>query len=333
MLTDSVTLSVFGVSVYAYGLIAGGAFLLWALVTSLLCRHRQGGLETALFVFASLVLGFVCSRAVYCLGSIPYYVISMRDAGLMLRFWDGGYSLIGAFLGVGLAAAIVGKATKKPALRFLDGAAVAAPLFVCGIRIAEHFTKLGFGRVVEGDWLPSFLTLVDEEWEMTEYAVYRMEAGCAFIIFIIMAWQLVVSRKSRRRGDMAFLFMVLFGSLQTLLESWCKDGHMVIHFIKVSQLASLLLVMAAAIVWTKRYVAIRGRNTGLLLAWIGFFALAGAAVFLEFKADRWENQLLVYSLFALCVAYWLAFPLAVWHKLKKTVYREDTIGVRIGVAE
>ena len=87
-----------------YGLTAAGAMLLLLLLTGLSCRKKGIPYRTFItFGALSLLLAFLLSRLTFALSNIPLYVNTLSNPLLMLQFWDGGASLLGALLGVLLA--------------------------------------------------------------------------------------------------------------------------------------------------------------------------------------------------------------------------------------
>ena len=92
-----------------YGLTAAGAMLLLLLLTGLSCRRKGIPYRTFItFGALSLPLAFLLSRLTFTLSNIPLYVNTLSNPLLMLHFWDGGASLLGALLGVLLAGCIMG---------------------------------------------------------------------------------------------------------------------------------------------------------------------------------------------------------------------------------
>ena len=93
-----------------YGLTAAGAMLLLLLLTGLSCRRKGIPYRTFItFGALSLLLAFLLSRLTFALSNIPLYVNTLSNPLLMLHFWDGGASLLGALLGVLLAGWLTGR--------------------------------------------------------------------------------------------------------------------------------------------------------------------------------------------------------------------------------
>lgn len=112
-----------------YGLTAAGAMLLLLLLTGLSCRRKGIPYRTFItFGALSLLLAFLLSRLTFALSNIPLYVNTLSNPLLMLHFWDGGASLLGALLGVLLASWVTGRICRESVGRLMDAIAFGAPL-------------------------------------------------------------------------------------------------------------------------------------------------------------------------------------------------------------
>ena len=100
--------------------------------------------------------------------------------------------------------------------------------------------------------------------------------------FEYVSVQLAMQPKLRRReGDTALFFFSLWGASQILLESMRDDGHMLLIFLRVGQLAAALAPLIACGFLTRRSMPARSK----WIAWILLILCAGAIVVLEFSLD------------------------------------------------
>ena len=131
-----------------YGLTAAGAMLLLLLLTGLSCRKKGIPYRTFItFGALSLLLAFLLSRLTFALSNIPLYVNTLSNPLLMLQFWDGGASLLGALLGVLLAGWLTGRIRRESVGRLMDAIAFGAPLAIAVERIGEGcFDEIKIGR-------------------------------------------------------------------------------------------------------------------------------------------------------------------------------------------
>lgn len=281
-----------------YGLTAAGAMLLLLLVTGCACRKK--GIPYRTFItFGALALpeAFLLSRLTFALSNIPLYVNTLSNPLLMLRFWDGGASLLGALLGVLLAGWLTGRIRRESVGRLMDAVAFGAPLSIAVERIAEGcFDEvMGMGKGIETEWL-SFLGRFTDG----NHPVFAYEALAMVVLLVVL---LLSARKKHPDGDTMALFLLLYGCVQVVLESLRNDSHMlVIHFVRVNQVGALVLAVAVIIRWTAMAVrqnTCTGRKAGLL--WALIVVSIGLGIGMEFAVDRLGEPLLSYGLMALAL--------------------------------
>lgn len=289
-----------GVPVTGFGLGAAGAMLLFLMAHGAWCRSRR--VPYAAFIrFAALALplAWLCSRLVFVLANCTYYLTTLSNPALALRFWDGGYSVMGALGGVILAAALAERWQRLRRGVLLDGVGLAAPAALVLERLMERSTGMGVGRPVIGS-LPGLFTMLDESGQLV-HAVYRDEMLVAALIFAAVCLWLVLCRRPIPSGDVLLVFLTLFGCAQVLLESLRNDGHMVVHFVRIQQVIAVVLPVIALGVWSRRLSGHqkRGRIVGL---WIVVLAAIGVGIRQEFAIDASENLWLDYGVMALMLA-------------------------------
>jgi hypothetical protein len=119
------------------------------------------------------------------------------------------------------------------------------------------------------------------------HPVFAYEAIVAVIIGVSM---LLYFRKHKaQHGDALGFFLVLYGCCQTVLESLRNDGHMkVIHFVRINQVAAIVMAVTVLIVWSLRCFKRVGRKEALV-SWLTAVVCIGFGVVQEFAADGDEN--------------------------------------------
>lgn len=267
------TIPIFGLSGYGYGLSAGAGALAY-LGALLLLRKKTRFPAEATLVYGALgiPLGLFFARVFFCAVNFQYFTQSIAQPLKMLYFWDGGLSMTGMLAGLVLAALLTARLEKIDFRAFLDAAAVPMGLLLFALRLAEGLTEgLGVGRQVEAGALAGSLpflfvteTMGTMEWH--RLAVFRYEAAFALILLAAMLW--TFSRaKNRRNGDLAMLFFALYGAGQVFFESMRDDGHMVLGFIRVQQVLGLLCPLIALGILCRRYGKLRGAKDAVTAAW------------------------------------------------------------------
>ena len=206
---------------------------------------------------------------------------------MMLRPWQGGYTLYGALLGGALGALIAGKVAGVRWLDALDALAPGACAVIFFARIGEVFTGEGIGRWAEMDWTHFFplsiCTYHDEFFEEWRYLVWSWEALVALILLIVLLRR---ERKAPPRGHQTAVFLTVLGTTQILLEQMRRDNYLrLIIFVRVNQLAAvitLLIVLIALLIRNKPGKA------AVILSLAVFVLAALADMASEFVFDKYE---------------------------------------------
>lgn len=288
------TFSFFGLTGYAYGLVISLATGFILFLMGVIGRRR--GLPTGTVLVYGLLaipLGLFFARLVFCLFNLPLFIETYENPWLMLRFFDGGLSMIGALAGLVLAAFLTGRLMKVRFGRLMDCFTLPLGLWLCALRAAECFTELGVGKVVEEGVITRaapWLFITETAGIATEYrlAVYRYEAAAALLLLLFMV---ILTLRLRRStdvppGDASLLFFALYGASQMLLESMRDDGHLLLTFLRVSQVAAALMPIWATAVFTKRYLAIHGRaDRRVIVSWLLILLCVAGGILLEFSLD------------------------------------------------
>ena len=230
----------------------------------------------------------------------PGYSAETGNAQLMLRIWEGGYTLYGALFG-GMLGAVIG--TKLSGLNLLDTLDALAPGACAALifaRIGEYFTVQGYGEAVyeENLWhLPlAFLTYEEEGYQEWRYAVWAWEAFAALALLIL----LLVCAKKARRGKLTALFVTGLGLSQILLEQMRRDDFVRLNpFVRFTQIAALLSLIAVLFLFVYR-VRPGWKKIAASFAELTFASLA--VVFAEFVFQKPQFTELLYVFAALAAA-------------------------------
>ena len=290
--------SLFGQDVYVWGLCCAIGALLFVLSLHLMekpSRVKKG--TSSLLGLVSLIAGFLFSRVLFCL------LDRSLGFGIPLNAWyrvdGGGASMFGALGGVILACWLVSSVTDQSFSCVADLAAPAFLLFVIAERIGEHWIPdFGVSRQLEGEWISGSFLAVQGEYGAAYLATYFLEAACALILFIILTAAL---RKEHRDGRVGFLFLLLFGASQTLMESLRYDYHISISFVGLQQILAYILIIIAVIIAAVRYgKKLHGLSAAAL---VSLPVTVGLLILLEFALDRTAiSKYLLYPLFILMLA-------------------------------
>ena len=295
-MTPVMTLGPFTVT--PYGLIVFAGALCGVLIT--LLRKKETGPVLPFVILGALLF----SHMWWVFFCPPGYDAETGTALLMLRIWEGGYTLYGALFGGLLGAAVGAKLSKLDLLDTLDAMTPGACIMLILCRIGEYFSLQGYGEVVsdEGLWvLPiSFLTYEEADWGYQEwrYAVWAWEAFAALVLLVL----LLCARRARRGKQTAVLVTGL-GLSQILLEQMRRDDFVRLNpFVRFTQIAALLSLIAVLVLFVYR----RRPGWGKILASFAELTFASLAiVFAEFVFQKPQFTTLLY-VFAILTAVGMA---------------------------
>ena len=237
----SVTL--FGREIYWYGILIALAFLL----AMLWCvRHAKAVSLTADNVYDVIIwlipLSILGARAYYVLFRLDYYLQHPEE---IIRIWEGGLAIYGGILTGVLVIFLTAKRKRFSALSMLDLIAPACMLGQAIGRWGNFMNREAFGSVTDvfcrmglqmnnGEFVyvhPTFL--YESLWNL-----------CGFCLLS----RFTAKGKRRYPGQCALLYFLWYGLGRVWIEGLRTDSLMLGKSgIRVSQLLSLLLALAAAI--------------------------------------------------------------------------------------
>lgn len=275
----------FGLMVFA-GAVAG---------TFLALRKKENLAVLPFVILGALLIGhmwwtFFCP---------PAYTAQEGVAALMLRIWDGGYTLYGALFGGFLGAVVGAKLQKLDLVETLDSLAPGACAALLFCRLGEYFSGQGFGDSVydEGLWFfpVSMCTYQEEGYQEWAYAVWAWEAIAALILLIL----LLARSKKALRGQQVILFVTGLGASQIVLEQVRRDDFVRLNpFVRFSQIAALISIIAVLIVLTVR----RRPEKKVIIASFTELVLASLAIaFAEFVFEKPQFLIPLYASFIAAV--------------------------------
>ncbi len=273
-----------GMNIYSYSIFLCLSIVAGLTVMLFCQKKRRLHKDTALrYGLWAIPLGIVFARLFYCFARWDY-VFNERGWTFLFSLWEGGFALYGALLGCLLAALILAKLSRVKAGDLLDCIAPGAALTIAVARFAEAFTSQGVGGLVETEALQQFPFAVQNMYGDWVLPVFFYEGVAAILIGIIA--YVILSRKGIRPGDTALMFLLLFGAAQVVLESLRQDDYLRWGFVKVSQMASMGLVLIVSVLFGRRAVS---QKKKLPMVAAGFVLLAlgvGACVLIEFALDK-----------------------------------------------
>lgn len=258
---NPVAFTLFGRSVYWYGVLIALAIVLAVLLT--MWRFKKNGYNTDVIIDLALVL--IPSAII---GARLYYVAFEWEAYAsnpisILYIWEGGLAIYGGIIGGVIATLIFCKVRKYKFGVFADAVAPGLALAQGIGRWGNYFNQEAFGIAVRDPDIINFPFLT-VKIERTHYvngvlcnapyhlATFFYESVWDIAVFVVLMLYL---RKKRPRGNAFALYMVLYGCGRAWIEGlrtdslWLVDG-----VVRVSQALSIVIVIAglAYFLWNNR---------------------------------------------------------------------------------
>lgn len=202
----------FGQPVTGYAV--GCVCALTAVLLAVWCAGRMTKLPYGTFIcFAVLAVPFtvICSRVCYCAAEY----VTMDSIERWLDVGHGGFSIMGVFAGIVLAALCGEKLSGCRDHSVMNSLMVALPVGIIIERLCEAGTGTGLGKE-----LPEMLYAIgveDPDLGVPVHPVYMYEAIVGVILLV--AWAVIFIRRKGKFVDCDGLltFMTLFGTTQVFL--------------------------------------------------------------------------------------------------------------------
>ena len=303
--------SVGGADITAYGAMMALAALLGTLLTVLLGRKRVGVGAAASLSLSAIIGAVLGGHIVYILTNLGTVLADYESGISMLwRFQLGGYTLYGAVLGGMAGIALDALLTKKSVLKLTDIAAPGAMLALCVGRVAEMFTDQGLG-----DWLDEeaeellrfpFAVAVDlgddyVEWRMP---VFAYEAAIALVLCVAA---IVLLCRAKREGRLTGTMLTLLGTTQIFMEQIRQDDYIRFGFVRFTQVAAILLVLAVLVLRVIRSAKAAHWKPALTLRCCIFVLSAFLVILVEFAVEKPQYL----PVLRVCLLVWAAL-IAAW---------------------
>ncbi len=272
-----------GMPVYPYALAAAiGALIALCMALS---RTRKTGIPASAvttFALFAIPLCALLARFAFC----ACRIVDVLDFGIgyIFRLDYGGFSIIGAALGVLLSAWIVKKIHNVSFSGLMDTVLPGLFILLAACRLAEGSTVNGTGPEIQSEAL-QFMPLARQGLygDMT-YAVYMGEALTALV-----AGVMTQAMSGRPHGLSAGIGTIIVCAAQIVWESARRDEVLIISFVRYAMVFAALVMLILLIGCLRRSGAASRRWT----RYIGVFMLGVVVIGIcEFLIDGkiWQNM-------------------------------------------
>ena len=238
----------------------------------------------------------------------------------MTNYAEGGYALMGVFLGCVLAAALTRVICLHRNLpEMLDAMSMAACAGMAVGRLSALFNASDRGQVLESFCsLPIASPVNNAVSGAVEYrlATFALQSMVALALFIGLAvfYNKGQKRGKLRDGDTCLLFLLFYGASQVVLDSTRYDSLFFRSngFVSVVQVLGAVALVLAVILFSRRMVKARGFRAWQILLWLLIGIAIGGAGYMEYYVQRRGNEaLFAYSVMSGCLLFVILLTLLI----------------------
>ena len=238
----------------------------------------------------------------------------------MTNYAEGGYALMGVFLGCVLAAALTRAICLHRNLpEMLDAMSMAACAGMAVGRLSALFNASDRGQVLESfRSLPIASPVNNAVSGAVEYrlATFALQSMVALALFIGLAvfYNKGQKRGKLRDGDTCLLFLLLYGASQVVLDSTRYDSLFFRSngFVSVVQVLGAVALVLAVILFSRRMVKARGFRAWQIFLWLLIGIAIGGAGYMEYYVQRRGNEaLFAYSVMSGCLLFVILLTLLI----------------------
>lgn len=214
----------------------------------LLCNHEEKRLrlkeDTVIdLAFWVIPLGLIGARTYYAIFNWQAFA---DDPLSVLRIWEGGIAIYGAVIG-GLIGVLLFSWRRKMNPFTLTDIIVPGLSLAQGIgRWGNYFNMEAYGREINNpawQFFPVGVQIPSGDGYTWHMATFFYESCWDVLVFAIL-W-FVIRKRSRKAGTVTLWYLLLYGAGRFVIEGLRTDSLMS-GSIRVSQLLSLVLVIASA---------------------------------------------------------------------------------------
>ncbi len=278
---------------------------------------RSGNLTAAFGVVpVAALLSFFCARFIhwYCFTeSYSSFAAAMTD------YSQGGFALVGVFIGCALAVGLLALLKLIPdPVKMLDCMCLAGGAGIAVGRLSSFFSTADRGWIMENvRTLPFASPVINVVSKATEYrfATFMLQAIVTALLTLVLAY-LYLSRRGKKwkDGEVSLIFLLCYCAAQVILDSTRYDSMYFRSngFVSVVQVLGAVALIAITVLFSIRLVKNRGFRFGHVLLWVVMAALLGCSGYMEYYVQRHGNQAaLAYSIMSAGVCIFVALALII----------------------
>ncbi|MDF1756724.1 MAG: prolipoprotein diacylglyceryl transferase [Legionellaceae bacterium] len=170
-----------------------------------------------------------------------------HDPIAVFKIWQGGMSFHGGILGVGVAAILFARKSKRTFLSIADFIAPLVPLGLAAGRIGNFINGELWGRVTTLPWAMVFKEAGPEPRHPSQLYEFGLEG---IVLFIIIWWY---ANKPRAEGATISIFLMSYAICRCIVELFREPdrhlGFIAFNWLTMGQLLSIIMFLSGLILF------------------------------------------------------------------------------------
>lgn len=227
------------ITVYSFGFFLVVAYLI---ATFIFWKEgkRQGYNEEKLLDLSLIALigAFISGRVFFIFTN---YDLFQGDLGLMITFWEGGFTYYGAVLGLLLAVFLVTRKWKWPFLQIADFGVLASMAAYVIVKIGTFLAGIDYGTLTSLPWGFELATVSGSRHPVQIYEAFFVGS---FFIVMKVAYEKNLKSTNFRSGKVFFLAVFVL-AVARLIFGFLRGDVTYISGVRLDQIVSLLVAIAA----------------------------------------------------------------------------------------
>ncbi|MGM5480553.1 MAG: prolipoprotein diacylglyceryl transferase, partial [Nanobdellota archaeon] len=209
--------------------------------------------EVDMFIIYAIIGGILGGR----IGEFLFYQYDVLFSTPLelFKIWKGGMSIHGGILGFLASMTLFCKKYNKRLYDITDLAVIPASLALFFGRIANFINAELVGRVTDVSWCVRFVDApLPNDRIGCRHPSQLYESIKNIIIFTVLTIRYQhLSFKKRMKGELTWLFVLLYGVLRSVVTIWRDDPRWLFGVLSTGQLLSIIMAIVALIVLLKYY--------------------------------------------------------------------------------
>ena len=229
-------------SVYWYAIIMMTAFLVAIIIAKI--KDGQFGIKFSDCLDLCIILiplTIIFARIYYVLFDLKYF---LNDPLRIFNLRSGGLAIYGGIIGGVISCLIF---CKRKKINFIDLLDFIAPLLSLGQSIGRwgnFINKEAYGTETT---LPWRMGITEGTKYIEVHPTFLYEAISTLIIFVVLT---IVSKKRKFRGQITYLYLMMYSFARAIIEGLRTDSLM-LGPLRVSQILSIIIFIFAAFMYAR----------------------------------------------------------------------------------